>query len=83
LQVATVTVNLKHFLSPDLQPWNLEAQSPDTFLTHLYDLDPEGMVEVVRGQAEKRKQPVTVWELLDKLKKPVPQFTAKVQADFS
>jgi predicted nucleic acid-binding protein len=77
-----VTDNLKHFLPTDLQPWNLEAKSPDNFLTQLYELDPEIMVEVVRSQAQDRQKPIAMLELLDTLKKRLPQLAAKVQPHF-
>ncbi len=74
--------NLKHFLPTDLQPWNLEAKSPDNFLTQLYELDPEIMVGVVRSQAQDRQKPIAILELLDTLKKRLPQLAAKVQPHF-
>src|SRR5687767_5943738 len=45
-QVVT-TANLKDF---DPLPDHLEAQSPDEFLCNLFDLDPEGFVEMLREQ---------------------------------
>jgi hypothetical protein len=44
-----VTSNLKDFRT---LPDGIEAQSPDKFLSNLFDLDPDGMVELVREQAK-------------------------------
>lgn len=63
-----------------MAPWNIKAQSPDDFLTHLYDLYPDTMVEVVRRQSQVlRKPPMTVVKLLDLLsKRDVPKFASNV-----
>ncbi|MEH2395247.1 MAG: hypothetical protein V7K21_27550 [Nostoc sp.] len=42
-----VTSNLKHFQAKDLAGWEIEAQHPDTFLTHLYDLDPDSILQII------------------------------------
>jgi hypothetical protein len=47
-QVIT-TANLKDFAE---LPEGIEAQSPDVFLCNLFDLDPEGFVELLREQAD-------------------------------
>lgn len=75
-----VTSNLKHFQAKDLSPWNIKAQSADDFLTHLYDLYPDTMIEVVRRQSQVlKKPPMTVAKLLGLLsKRDVPKFASKV-----
>lgn len=74
-----VTSNLKHFKIEDLAPWRVKAQHPDTFLTHLYDFDPDLMTQVVRRQSQDlKKPPMTVSELLELLSKQVPEFANKV-----
>ena len=35
-----VTYNLKHFPEEALAPYGIEAQHPDEFVSHLFDLDP-------------------------------------------
>lgn len=73
-----VTANLKDF--NDL-PRGLEAQSPDQFLCNLYDVDPGGMVEIVRVQAEAlRRPPRSVADVLRGLSKVVPAFAQCVSA---
>jgi hypothetical protein len=65
-----VTANLKDFRE---LPEGIEAQSPDDFLCNLLDLDPEGMLEVIRKQAADLTRPThTVEELLRALEKTVP-----------
>lgn len=36
----TVTYNVKDFPPGALEPYGLEGQHPDEFVTHLFDLDP-------------------------------------------
>lgn len=75
-----VTINLRDFR--DL-PDGIEAQSPDDFLCNLYDLDPEGIVELVRRQAAAlRNPPVTFESLVQGLATTVPEF-ARLIADHS
>lgn len=76
-----VTSNLKHFQEKDLAPWNIQAQSPDEFLTRLYHLEPEKMVEVVERQSRSlRKPPLNLVELLDLLNREVPNFVNLILA---
>lgn len=73
-----VTNNLKDFRE---LPGGIEAQSPDEFLCNLFDLDPEGMVALVKSQAAAlRNPPRSFDELLRGLAKMVPDF-AKSLAD--
>lgn len=71
-----VTSNLKDFR---VLPDGIEAQSPDEFLSNLFDLDPDGMVDLVRSQAKAlRKPPRAFDELLRGLAKIVPDFAKSV-----
>ena len=75
-QVIT-TSNLKDFAP---LPEGLEAQSPDEFLCNLFDLDPEGFVEMLREQsADLVKPPVTFDELVARLERVVPDLVAAVR----
>ncbi|MBZ0118339.1 MAG: PIN domain-containing protein [Sandaracinaceae bacterium] len=72
-----VTSNLKDFRP---LPDGIEAQSPDEFLCNLFDLDPEGMVELVRAQAAALKKPPRSFEeLLAGLAKIAPDFALAVR----
>jgi predicted nucleic acid-binding protein len=72
-----VTSNLRDFR--DL-PSGIEAQSPDEFLCHLFDLNPEEMVAVVRKQAARLKKPPRSFEdVLGSLAKSAPRFAALVR----
>jgi hypothetical protein len=69
-----VTSNLDDFR--DL-PAGIEAQSPDEFLCNLFDLDPKGIVALLREQAgDLSRPPVSVEELLDRLARVAPDFVA-------
>jgi predicted nucleic acid-binding protein len=71
-----VTNNLKDFR--DL-PEGIEAQSPDEFLCNLFDLDPEGMVELIENQAAALRNPPRSFEaLLQGLAKMAPTFAKSV-----
>ncbi len=74
-----VTNNIKDFSAKALTPLNIKAQSPDNFLSDLFDTNPEEMVQIVRGQSQKyKKSPRTFVELLDILSRQIPEFTRKV-----
>jgi len=71
-----VTSNLRDFQA---LPDGVEAQSPDEFLSNLFDLDPNGIVELLRDQAAAlKKPPRTFEELVAALAKMVPAFAAAV-----
>jgi hypothetical protein len=75
-----VTQNLKDFPPHLLQPFYVEAQSPDDFLVHLFYFDPERLIKILIHQAsELRKPPKTFSELLETLKQHVPKFVNLVQ----
>ena len=44
-----VTSNLRHFTQ---LPEGIDAQPPDQFLSNLFNLDPEGFIELLREQAD-------------------------------
>ncbi|SRR5260370_634888 len=70
-----VTHNLRHFSRELLSLFEVEAQSPDKFLTHLFYLDPDRMTEIVKEQAgDLRNPPHTVREVLNILAYHAPKF---------
>lgn len=74
-----VTMNLSDFST---LPDGIEAQHPDEFLCNLFDLDPEGLTELVRSQASDYKKPPRTFEdVLGTLAKLVPDFAAAVRKD--
>lgn len=75
-----VTSNLKHFPREVLQPFEIEAQSPDHFLLNLVDLAPRAMVEILRNQAAQlRDPPMSVEEVLEDIALQAPDFAALMQ----
>jgi len=71
------TANLKDFHP---LPDGIEAQSPDEFLSNLFDLDPERFTEMLREQASDLKRPpMTFDELLDRLARAVPHLIESVR----
>jgi predicted nucleic acid-binding protein len=76
-----VTLNLSDFPQAALDPYNIEVQSPDEFLEHLFDLDPDRMVKIVMEQAaELRNPPQTPRDVCASLRLFVPRFVASIEA---
>jgi len=76
-----VTSNLKDFPAQDLASLGIEAQSPDTFLQHQCDLDPQLSGRLIRMQAaEKTQPPLTGEAILDHLASNAPQFASSMRA---
>jgi predicted nucleic acid-binding protein len=72
-----VTVNLVDFR---ILPEGIEAQSPDDFLSELFELDPHTMIALVRAQArDLRRPPRSFEEILAALANMVPQFADAVR----
>lgn len=72
-----VTSNLRDF---KLLPSGIEAQSPDDFLCHLFELDPSAFVALLRAQAIDLDEPrVSFAELLGRLRRVVPRFVEAVE----
>ena len=61
-----VTYNLKDFSDEELKEYHIDAQHPDVFLGHLFDLNPTRFCNAVREhRASLKKYPRTVDELLE------------------
>lgn len=67
-----VTYNRRHFPADAVQPWEIEVQSPSTFLRGLYDLEPGLFVRKLCEQAEAIGVPLE--RVLRSLSKNVPSF---------
>lgn len=78
-----VTQNLKDFPQNFLAPFEVEAQSPDEFLVHLFHLDRERVAEILVKQAGALRNPsLTVPEVVETLKRHAPVFAKLVQNEF-
>jgi hypothetical protein len=76
-----VTVNLRDFPVSSLEPFSIEAQHPDTFLTHLFHLAPQMLASLVAQQAAAlRHPPATVNSVLETLGQHAPMFVSRVRA---
>jgi predicted nucleic acid-binding protein len=63
-----VTFNSKDFPEVALKPYAIELQDPDTFITHLLDLNPGAVCAAVKRQrANLTKNPKTIKEFLEML----------------
>ena len=78
-----VTSNVKDFPTSALEPFNIEAQTPDVFVLHVVDLAPGLVATVVQRQVSALGRPtVTVDELLDRLAGDgLPLSVAAVRAE--
>ncbi|MEG3894714.1 MULTISPECIES: hypothetical protein [unclassified Microcoleus] len=75
-----VTSNLRDFPRESLNPWGITALHPDVFLNRLYEVTPDLMANVVWQQVEDLKNPpLTVDELLVRLREEVPVFADRIQ----
>jgi predicted nucleic acid-binding protein len=75
-----VTFNLKDFSENALEPWQIEAQHPDTFLCNLCDFFPEAVIRLVERQAKAlRNPPQTVTDILQSLRRQVPEFVYRLE----
>ncbi|MBN3950179.1 MAG: PIN domain-containing protein [Nostoc sp. NMS7] len=76
-----VTSNLKHFQDQDLALWQVQAKSPDEFLTELYNLYPQQVIEVLQRQSQSLKKPaMSFFELLELLSREAPRFTNNIKS---
>lgn len=65
-----------------LRPLDIDVQSPDEFLTHLYDLYPREITTLLKRQAAFcQRPPLTLGQILAALEKTVPRFVSQVEAD--
>jgi predicted nucleic acid-binding protein len=75
-----VTRNLRDFPAAALSPLGIEAQSPDDFLLHLYDLGEETLKAVVIKQAGAlRNPPMTPRDVAKALRPDAPRLAAKIE----
>lgn len=76
-----ITQNLHDFPPAALEPFNIEAQSPNHFLVSLFDLDRELVVAIIREQAaDLTDPPLSVDDVLDALAESAPKFADLVRA---
>jgi len=72
-----VTYDLKDFPASTLACYGIEAQHPDIFITHLFDLNPWAVIESVQRQRSHLKNPsVSAEAFLDKLERLQLPLTA-------
>lgn len=75
-----ITQNMKHFPESALGRFNVRAQTPDTFLCHLLDLNPLVARKIIMDQAlAYSNPPMTVQEVLKRLELHAPTFVAQVR----
>jgi len=77
-----VTQNLKDFPPEKLQPYGIEAQHPDTFITHLFDLNADAVVGAAQEhRASLKNPPKSVDEYLETLERQgLTQTVAELRA---
>jgi len=75
-----VTSNLSDFHTAALTPYGIEAQSPDAFLTDLFDMEPQRVASIIVEQAADLKNPPkTPQQTLDTLAQHAPEFAKLVR----
>jgi hypothetical protein len=77
---ALITLNTRHFPPASLAVYQVDVQSPDEFLTHLFTLDPEALLEIIHRQAaDLRDPPLSPRQVCDALQRTAPGFVALVR----
>ena len=75
-----VTTNLRHFPTEACEPYGVEAQHPDAFLTHALHIDTERVISALAQQASsKQNPPISFEQLLDHLAETTPAFIGEVR----
>lgn len=70
-----VTENRKHFPAQACDPYDIEVQSADDFLSYALDQDPPAVLGAVRTMADRlRAPPYTPTEILSHMKDRLPTF---------
>lgn len=59
---AIITFNLKDFPSEALEPYGLDALSPDDFILDVISLEPEVVLESAQKTWQRLKNPPLTWE---------------------
>lgn len=78
-----VTSNIQDFPLAALDPFGIEAQTPDEFLTHLLDLNPRSLVKILTEQAQDLDNPpMSVQEVLEDLALHAPGFVDIISSYF-
>lgn len=78
-----VTSNIQDFPDTALDPFGIEAQTPDEFLTYLFDLNPRRMVKILIEQAQDLDDPpMSVQEVLAELALHAPGFVGLISSAF-
>lgn len=77
-----VTENVADFPIDVLEPYNIEPQTPDTFVLHVIDLAPNTVREVIQTQAAALQNPsMTVGELFERLARSgLPRSVAELRS---
>ena len=77
---ALITLNTRHFPALSLAVYQVDVETPDEFLTHLFALDPEALLGVIDRQAADLRDPsLTPRQVCDALQRTAPGFAALVR----
>jgi predicted nucleic acid-binding protein len=74
-----VTRNLRDFPANALNPWGIEAQHPEVFLTWLHEAHPDILGRIVTGIARAWASDVTASDVLDRLAVDAPRTAGLVR----
>jgi len=78
-----VTSNIQDFPDSALAPFGIETQTPDEFLTRIFDLYPKRLVKVLTEQAQDLvAPPMSVQEVLEELTIHAPEFVGIISSYF-
>jgi hypothetical protein len=71
-----VTENVRDFPASACEPYDMDVQTADTFLSYALDSDQQGVVDALKEMARRRlKPPMTPQEMLISLARSLPVFS--------
>lgn len=77
-----VTRNARHFPPECCSPFDLDVQTPDTFLLYAYDLRPDRFMQAIATMLQRNQRPPrTLPEFIESLKPLAAQLVARVRTD--
>ncbi|MEO7000587.1 MAG: hypothetical protein ABI068_02125 [Ktedonobacterales bacterium] len=78
-----ITSNLADFPDAALEPYGIEAQSPDEFLLQLCDLHKHRLAQIIMEQAHALNNPPhTPEQVLDTLAQHAPMFVSQMRTEW-
>lgn len=73
-----VTLNLRHFRANELSPFSIAAETPETFLSMLFDRNPSDIMTILTDQAASLRRQRSIDDVLARISHYAPSFAERV-----